>query len=182
VADEYVLITREVWGEIVRVVRKVDGLNGLGVTNTPSAISIGGGLGASEEVLLRSSKRSFRIAQITEYAQQGSKKQWIYTGRLWSSPKDSEGYASTSILADDITIYNLTEYPNGVTGRFGNGVTQANLDAINSQDNADGTYAVQPIPIGTPVFVLRVTTASNTVEYWTQYENGVDGSCATDTP
>lgn len=104
------------------------------------------------------------FARITGATQDGSNKRWVYAGRLLT--KTGAGYGGWT-EGPIVTVYNLIEDPNGSTGTYGNGATQDELDA------AGGTFALRRIPNGVPVPVWRVGG-----EYWTSYENGVGGECA----
>lgn len=93
--------------------------------------------------------------------------------------KTGAGYAGTwdDDTADPTiyTLYSSAEKINGSSGTYGNGVSQANLDAVN---DSGGTFALKPVPIGTPVFAIGMFMTDNSIEWWiTNLPNGVDGAC-----
>ena len=128
--------------------------------------------------------RVFRIAGAT---QDGANKRWVYTGRR-KGAKVGAGYDGTWHDHDqdttEYTLYSLAEFNNADEGVYGNGVDQANLDAVNdSGGGTDGTHAVKPIPVGTLVraFLHRLADGS---EEWMidNLPNGVDGVCPVPPP
>lgn len=113
-------------------------------------------------------------AKITGNAQDGSNKRWTYA---WSqATKSTAGYGGWGVLTNGLSgttstnpIYNSIEEGNGASGTYHNGVASTNLT---------GTFDVKPIPDNTYVWVRPVGLDDGSVEYWTSYENGVDGNCS----
>lgn len=105
-------------------------------------------------------------------ASTGSVTKWTYdvrevqkagTGHDWEEKPD--GLTGTA--------YNLIETNNAAgTGLMGNGVT------LSSYVVPDTVMYLQPVPLGTYVRCWREPVPeSDEVEYWFQYENGIDGEC-----
>ena len=67
--------------------------------------------------------------------------------------------------------FNLIEFGNSGVGVQGNGV---DIDGADFPE----TFALQPCPVGTLVMMYTIQLPlSAGIEYWFQYENGVDGTC-----
>ena len=98
---------------------------------------------------------------------------WNYTC-LKCHKTGIEGYETGGWLADWITplsCYNLIEYGNSGVGVQGNGVDVDGTDF-------PATFALQPCPVGTLVLMYTVRRSiSENIEYWFQYESGIDGTC-----
>jgi hypothetical protein len=111
-------------------------------------------------------------ALIVAAARDGSNWRWVYTIR--AAEKTADGYDGWSNTADstDLTAYNFAEDLNGASGLLGNGVDTANLP------DPPATFAPQPIPVGSPVWVVSVSAPAGT-EYWiVQYPTSIDGACS----
>ena len=112
-------------------------------------------------------------AKITSNTQDGSNKRWKYA---WSeATKATAGYGGWTVPSEGRSgtttirpIYNSIEEGNGASGTYHNGVDSTNLS---------GTFDILPIPNNTYVWVRTLSVADGTTEYWTSYENGVDGEC-----
>lgn len=112
------------------------------------------------------------VVRITGNTRDGSNWRWTYsftevikTTTGWSGWTDKSGGRTGSN-----NLYNLIETQNGTTaggGVLGNGVDVDNL----------GGLTPQPIPTGTRIEIWAERFGTN-VEYWCQYENGIDGTCA----
>lgn len=106
-------------------------------------------------------------------AQDGSNKRWLYA---WTEAvKTSGGYGGWATLTggrsgttSERPAYNGLENPNGASGLYGNGVNSSNLT---------GTFDIQPIPAGVPVWMRVVGIDSGDPEYWFDAMNGIDGAC-----
>jgi len=101
---------------------------------------------------------------------------WTYSCRRAHKTAAGYGAASWTASGDAFTARNLAEVINAATGTQGNGVDAANLDTD------DATFALQPIPAGAVVWVMRIAVhaASLAGEYWILaggVPNGVDGGC-----
>ena len=124
----------------------------------------------------------FGIFRITTATQDGDNKRWQYTAKRLGS-KSTAGYGGTwnddPNDTDDYTLFALSELINSDTGTYGNGVTQASLDAINdSGGGTDGTHDLQPIPDDHPVFAVGLYLDDGSLEWWIlPNPNGVDGEC-----
>lgn len=107
--------------------------------------------------------------KITNSTQDGTNKRWIYTFR--QVEKTTAGYTGWSLKSggESGLVYNFIEDINMATGDFGNGVNSTNLEA---------GFDIKPIPTNVIVLIYRIARTDNQMEYWTTYENGVDGSCA----
>lgn len=107
-------------------------------------------------------------AKITGNAQDGSNKRWIYTFR--QVEKTTAGYGGWSLKSSGASgyLFNFVEDINLVVGTYGNGVDQANFE---------GSMDIKAIPNNVIVTAQPITRTNGQIEYWTSYENGVDGSC-----
>jgi len=110
-------------------------------------------------------------AEITASAADGTNR-WKYS---WAERvKTSAGYggwaAPAGGLSGTLDARNTIEAMNSGAGVQGNGVDVANLDADAY------TFALQPAPDGVIVW-MRPVRVGAALEYWFQYETGVDGTC-----
>ena len=82
------------------------------------------------------------------------------------------GYEAGAFFEDwdtPVAAWNMCEYMNSGVGVQGNGV---------DVDNLTGTFALQPCPVGNIVRIDAYSVGtSGAVEYWFEYQNGVDGEC-----
>lgn len=113
--------------------------------------------------------------RVTSSTQDGDNKRWSYS--FVEIYKSATGYNGWSDKTGGRTgsFRNLTEDQNGATGTWGNGIVSTDLPA------SPATMTIKPIPNGTRIRVWTefiVAGSTVTVEYWTQYENGVTGSCS----
>ena len=112
--------------------------------------------------------------------------QWTYTVR--EQRKGSPGYGGWVDKDEknprDVECFNEPEDGNSDSGVQGTGI---------NQDNLTGDFAHQPIPVGSIVEVTEVRLPaapggpggpgkSETVEYWIDRMNGVDGRCGSAPP
>jgi len=122
------------------------------------------------------------LFRITGIQQDGSNKRWVYTAKRLGV-KTGAGYAAAwpddTRDTDDYTLYSLAEKNNTNTGIYGNGVSQANLDAINdSGGGTDGTFDLKPLPPNSTVLAVGVYLDNGNPEWWiVNFPNGVDGAC-----
>lgn len=112
------------------------------------------------------------IVRISGSSSLGGNK-WTYS--FVQVVKTAAGYGGWTDRSGGITgtntLYNLIEDQNAGSGVLGNGITVANLAGLT----------VKPIPTGTRVRIFPVrfdVSGTSTREWWTSYENGVDGTCA----
>ncbi len=114
--------------------------------------------------------------------QDGSNMRWVYPAKLLGN-KSGAGYAGTwSDSTQDTTeysLYSLAEKINTSSGTYGNGATQANLNAVNDSDGGtDGTMALKPLTTNNPVVAVGIYLDDGTLEWWIiNWPNGVDGVC-----
>ena len=110
------------------------------------------------------------FARVASSTQNGPNR-WKYDFK--EVEKTLPGYGGWTDRANGITgtAYNLIEDRNSLTGTLGNGVS------VSSLKTDDAEFELRPIPDGTRVMITPVTLPNGTVEYWTQYENGIDGGC-----
>ena len=112
------------------------------------------------------------IARISGNTRDGSNWRWTYS--FVQVEKTAAGFGGwtdkSGGLTGTNTLRNLIEDQNGTTaggGVLGNGVDVDNLSGLTPQ----------PIPTGTRIEIWPVTVGGAT-EWWCQYENGIDGTCA----
>jgi hypothetical protein len=87
-----------------------------------------------------------------------------YTAGAWTKVEGGkEGTAGNGLQAR-----NLSEVINLATGMLGNGVNTSSLV---------GTFAVIPCPTGNPVLMQTIKLPDNTIEYFFDHQNGIDGAC-----
>jgi len=110
------------------------------------------------------------FARVASSTQNGPNR-WKYDFK--EVEKTLPGYGGWTDRANGITgtAYNLIEDRNSLTGTLGNGVS------VSSLKTDDAEFELRPIPDGTRVMIMPVTLPNGTIEYWTQYENGIDGGC-----
>lgn len=112
------------------------------------------------------------FARVDSKVQDGDNKRWTYS--IVEVSESGEGFDTWVDVEDGRTgnCYNIIEANNGSSGLYGNGVNSANLI---------GTFDIQPIPDGTIIWIVGSETVFvdevPVVQYYTQYENGIDGTC-----
>ena len=141
--------------------------NGPGITNGPGGATSGGQPGPTDT---SSAVRVLWIARVGASTQDSPNYRWTYV--LTEIYKSSAGYDGWTDTTDGFTstaAYSFAEDQNGSSGLMGNGV---------DDDNLVGTFAAQPIPVGTRVLVSSVILADGTAEDWiVGMPNGIDGAC-----
>lgn len=112
-------------------------------------------------------------AQLTADAADGNANRRSYT--FAEVYKATAGYAGWATLPGGRTgtARNIIEDGNDAESatQLGNGVTVSNL----TLDEADFTF--EPVPTDFRVWIRTVVVADGTIEFWFNYENGVDGGC-----
>lgn len=157
----------EIVAIIERLSRKLDGIRGPGVTHTPTGITIAPP--PRKTVTAAGGGDDAFYARVSGSTKDGTNFRWSYD--FVEVVKTSAGFGTWNDMTGGRTgtLRNLLEDQNGESGLMGNGVNTANLT---------GTFALQPIPTGTRVRVEVVEVTGVNPEYWTSYENGVDGACS----
>jgi len=124
-----------------------------------------------EPILIDEAQDGF-FARITASAADGTNR-FSYT--FVEVYKSAAGYGGWSTLSGGRsgTARNLIEDANDAVAEtvLGNGLLVSHLDTD------EWTFEFQEFPNGFPFRMWTVTLSDGTVEYWFQYENGVDGVC-----
>lgn len=152
------------WNDLVEAVEALSRMSG----SAPVRVSMYDGVpSVSLDLTPEASQFFARIASATPVS---GVKQWTYA--FVEVEKTDAGYGEWTDKSGGLTgtLMNLIEDQNGASGLYGNGVNSSNLI---------GTFDIQPIPDDTRVLVTKVTDLEDgSTEYWTQYENGIDGACS----
>lgn len=149
-----------IWNIIVAAMRKALNLTGPNVRVTSTGIHIGDSPRVSRKAWNGMVYQAIVLLP----------NQWIYLVR--SAIKATPGYGGWAWEEEfrEVVCFNRYEDINSSSGVQGTGV---NLD------NLPGTFAHQPIPIGTPVEVTEERVQSTgEIEYWFAPMNGIDGQCS----
>lgn len=155
---------------LAQLERKMRNIRGPGVSHSPEGITIRT-VAAVQPSTPRRSKRRI-IVRVSGNSRDGTNWRWTYS--FVQVEKTAAGFGGwtdkSGGLTGTNTLRNLIEDQNGTTaggGVLGNGVDVDNLSGLTPQ----------PIPTGTRIEIWPVAVAGTT-EYWCQYENGIDGTCA----
>ena len=167
--------------ELVRAVNRLNKMEGdrqfVIVTFNDAGINIGLDLNA---ILQRIPHyKDPRILCIVTAHTLTSANRWSYTvAQSWEKPQGSIVQNSGAWTMSG--VLNLNEANNVESGLLGNGVSTTNIP--NTGGNAN-EFALQPIPIGTPVLVepIAIYGTNGRSDWWitsSGYNNAVDGRCS----
>ena len=124
----------------------------------------------------RTIERVFLIAGVTK---DGENNRWSYSATRVGS-KSGAGYDGTwnahPTDTATYTLYSLIQFNDTTTGTYGNGVSQADIDAANA---GGANFGLGPIPVGTPVRAFLQMRDDHVPEWWIDnLPNGLPGNCA----